>query len=152
MAIFSPLRLRRLADQATEAAQQFVTFQIAQQFCAIPIDNLVKVIIMEEISADVQLAGHKVIKYKGQDLVVWDAGQLLFGQTSFTDEIVFNQHILLAKAADDQVVGLLIDAPPATQTVKDSAVSLVTDLPGIMATIVTDHQYFVVSLAAIENL
>jgi chemotaxis signal transduction protein len=151
MAIFSPLRLRRLADQATEATQQFITFQIAQQFCALPVDQLIKVMIMTEITDVVQPSGSKIIKYKGQDLVVWDVGKLLFGQTSFTDKAISNQHMVLGRAAHDQVVGLLIDHPPATLTVGATAVLPTNDAPGIMATISADHQYYVLSLLAIEN-
>jgi chemotaxis signal transduction protein len=152
MAIFSPLRLRRLADQSTEATQKFITFQIAQQYCALPIDQLVKVIMMEEISYTVQPTGHTVIKYKGQDLVVWDLGKLLFGQTSIPSTATQHQHLLLGRAANDQVVGWLIDTPPATQTVVASALLPSTDLPGIVATITADRQYYVVNLTAIENL
>jgi chemotaxis signal transduction protein len=151
MAIFSPLRLRRLADQAAEATQQFITFQIAQQFCALPIDQLVKVIMMEEISYTVQSAG-TTIKYKGQNLAIWDLGQLLFGQTSINPVVAPNQHLLLGRAANDQVISWLIDAPPATQTAVVSAVLPMTDLPGIIATVTTDRQYYVVNLAAVENL
>ncbi len=151
MAIFSPLRLRRLADQATEATQQFITFQIAQKFCALPIDQLIKVIIMAEITDVVQPSGSKIIKYKGQDLVVWDVGKLLFGQTSFTASAAPDQHILLGRAAHDQVVGLLIDHPPATLTVGATVVLPTNDSPGIIATINAKHQYYVLNLLAIEN-
>jgi chemotaxis signal transduction protein len=153
MAIFSPLRLRRLTDQVAEATQQFITFQIGQKFCAVPIDQLIKV-ILTETNDEEQLSNSSrpVISYKDQELAIWDAGQVLFGQTSLTRTKTQNQHMLLGRAANDQVVVLAIDSPPATQTVKSSAIQPVHDLPGIMATITTDCQYYVVNLAAIENL
>ncbi len=150
MAIFSPLRLRRLTDQVAEATHQFITFQLGSQFCAVSIDQLIKVIIMTENTDQTQLSSHKVIQYKGHELAVWDAGQALFGQTSLAKNS--NQHLLLGRAAHDQVVVLAIDSPPATQTVKSSAILPIHGLPGITATITTDCQYYVVNLAAIENL
>ena len=151
MAIFSPLRLRRLTDQVAEATQQFITFRLGQQFCAVPIEQLIKVIMTETVNEPQPATdSHQVISYKGQELLVWDAGQVLFGQTSLGEKL--NQHMLLGRAAHDQVVVLAIDSPPATQTVKSSAILPVDDLPGITATITTDCQYYVVNLAAIENL
>jgi chemotaxis signal transduction protein len=153
MAIFSPLRLRRLTDQVAEATQQFITFQLGQKFCAVPIDQLIKVILTETTEEEqLSNSSRAVISYKGQELAVWDAGQVLFGQTSLVGSKIQNQHMLLGRAANDQVVVLAIDSPPATQTVKSSAILPVHDLPGIMATITTDCQYYVVNLAAIENL
>ncbi len=153
MAIFSPLRLRRLTDQVAEATQQFITFQLGQQFCAVPIDQLIKLIMTETIGETQSFTSSRpVISYKGQELAVWDAGQVLFGETSLARNKTPHQHMLLGRAAHDQVVVLAIDSPPATQTVKSSAIQPVDDLPGIMATITTDCQYYVVNLAAIENL
>lgn len=152
MAIFSPLRLRRLTDRVAESTQQFITFQLGQQFCAVPIEQLIKVILTETISEDQSSnSGRLAIWYKGQELEIWDAGQVLFGQTALTSTAIQNQHMLLGRAANDQVVVLAIDSPPATQTVKISAIQPVIDLPGIMATVTTDCQYYVVNLAAIEN-
>ncbi len=152
MAIFSPLRLRRLTDQVAETTHQFITFQLGSQFCAVSIDQLIKVIIMTENTDPAQSSSRQVIQYKGHKLAVWDAGQVLFGQTSLTNVENSHQHLLLGRAAHDQVVVLAIDSPPATQTVKSSAILPIHDLPGITATITTDCQYYVVNLAAIENL
>jgi chemotaxis signal transduction protein len=152
MAIFSPLRLRRLTDQTTAATQQFITFQIGQKFCAVPIDQLIRVIILHDTSNIGQSLDRPVIQYKGQELVVWDAGHHLFGQTSLGVQGSFPKHFLLGRAAQDQAIVFPIDSPPATQTVKSSTVIPVPDLPGIIATITTDCQYYVVNLASIETL
>ncbi len=152
MAIFSPLRLRRLTDQATETTQQFITFQIGQEFCAVPIEQLIRVIILNDTSNINQSLGRPVIQYKGQELAVWDAGHHLFGQTSLGATGSAPQHFLLGRAAADQAVVFPIDSPPATQTFKSSTVVPVPDLPGIIATITTDCQYYVVNLASIETL
>ncbi len=152
MAIFSPLRLRRLTDQTTETTQQFITFQIGKEFCAVPIEQLIRVIILSETNNIGQSLNRPVIQYKGQELAVWDAGQNLFGQTSLGSQESAPQHFLLGQAAAGQAVVFPIDSPPATQTVKSSGVVPVKNLPGIIATITTDCQYYVVNLASIEIL
>lgn len=152
MAIFSPLRLRRMADRSTELTQKFITFQISQQWCALPIEELVKVIIMEEISHDSQPLGIKLTQYKGQQLIVWDVGNLIFGKSSFRLPTISNQHLLIGRLANDDVIGIPIDAPPATQAVLASAIQPTTDLPGITAIVTAGHQHYVLDLAAIEHL
>jgi lipoprotein-anchoring transpeptidase ErfK/SrfK len=85
-------------------------------------------------------------------LIVWDVGNLLFGKSSFRLPAIPDQHLLIGRLANDEAIGVPIDAPPTTQAVLSSAIQPTTDLPGIIAIMTAGHQYYVLDLAAIENL
>lgn len=141
-----------MANRTREQTQKLVTFTISQQWCALPIADLVKVIVVEELCPDNHRLGIQFARYQGQEIIVWDIGKLVFGQSSFQLPASAERHLLLGRLSNDEIVGVPIDAPPATQTVVISALQPTTDFPGITAIMTTDARYYVLDLAAIESL
>ncbi len=134
MAIYSPLRSRRLAAQQAEATQRLIVFQLRQLTFALPLDRVHKATTSDRLYGDATGSGVTLTTYQGREITVIDVGNKIFGQTptvlpplkslmampsSYIDlEVV---HLLILQRQDGQQIGLPIDSPPSIQSVAASA-------------------------------
>jgi chemotaxis signal transduction protein len=145
MAIYSPLRSRRLAAQQAEATQRLIIFQLRQSTFALPLDKVHKATTFDRLYGDANGAGVTLTTYQGRELTVIDVGNKIFGATPTVlpplKSIIANQsndsdlevsHLLILQREDGQLVGLPIDSPPSIRPVAASAFSPLTT---------TDPQY-----------
>ncbi|MGK7875484.1 MAG: chemotaxis protein CheW [Xenococcaceae cyanobacterium] len=148
MAIVSPLRSRRFADRQTEATQQLVAFRLRQEWFALPIHTVQKVVPLGKVYGDPQGTGVSLTTYQGKELLVVDVGYRIFGEApspdlSFTDtfapsqvaetlieddseplyqyDITEERYLLIVESASGELVGLPIDSPPTIRRVPESA-------------------------------
>jgi chemotaxis signal transduction protein len=147
MAIYSPLRSRRLAAQQAEALQRIITFQLRQETFALPLDRVQKVTTLDRLYGDANGTGISLTTYQGRELVVIDVGQRIFGnaptvlpasnrskRTSITDplstlenledsedDVTLVRYLLILQCDDGSLVGLPIDSPPSIQSISLSA-------------------------------
>ncbi len=153
MAIYSPLRSRRLAAQQTEAIQRLITFQLRQETFALPLDRVHKVTKLDRLYGDANGTGISLTTYQGRELVVIDVGQRIFGNAptvlpSLTslpkspavtkalskiedlDVATTNlvRYLLILQYEDERLVGLPIDSPPSIQSVSLSAFRPLPDI------------------------
>ncbi len=145
MAIYSPLRSRRLAAQQAESRQRIITFKLREETFALPLERVHKVTTIDRLYGDINGTGVSLTTYQGRELVAIDVGQRIFGQAptvlpplnNRTKSIVqvhtsdkmetFNaannlvQYLLILQYEDGNLVGLPIDSPPSIQSVPASA-------------------------------
>ena len=139
MAIYSPLRSRRLAAQQVEVTQRLITFELRAQAFALPLDRVHKVIalnapgerVRSRLYGDPNRTGVSLTTYQGQELVVIDIAERIFGNTE-TSLLPTSTHypdatapavryLLIVEPEPDCLVGVPIDSPPTIQAIQLSA-------------------------------
>jgi chemotaxis signal transduction protein len=136
MAIYSPLRSRRLATQQTEATQRLITFKLGSENFALPLDRVHKVTVLDRLYGDPQHTGVSLTTYQGRELVAIDVGQRIFGQPaqvlpplpkkSIPAQVVERdsdlvRYLLILQPDPDRLLGLPLDSPPSIQSIQLSA-------------------------------
>jgi chemotaxis signal transduction protein len=137
MAIYSPLRSRRLAARdRVEQTQRLITFKLGLETFALPLDRVHKVTTFERSYGDPNATGVSLTTYQGRELVVIDVGQRIFGRaaqilppspkptiSNSTDraDLQAVKYLLVLQPTPDRLVGLPIDSPPSIQSLSVSA-------------------------------
>ncbi len=144
MAIYSPLRSRRLAAQQTEATQRLITFKLGEETFALPLANVHKVTTLNRLYGDPHDTGIGLTTYQGRELVVIDVGHRIFGKTpqvlppssqphhdpivtfddtdtASGDRAELTRYLLILQPEPHRLVGLPIDSPPSIQSIQLSA-------------------------------
>jgi chemotaxis signal transduction protein len=156
MAIYSPLRSRRLATRQTEATQRLITFKLGTETFALPLDRVRKVTTIDALGSNPSLGqrlygdpnhtGVSLTTFQGRELVVIDVGQRIFGKsqseslpTATTNRdlaaidpeiryLLILQPETAAASEDRPLVGLPIDSPPSIQSIQLSAFKPLPDI------------------------
>lgn len=150
MAIYSPLRSRRLAAQQTEATKRLITFKLGEENFAVPLDRVHKVTTLDRVYGDPDRTGVSLTTYQGRELVVIDVGYRIFGKapqvllpsqqqryrTPATGHGDIVRYLLILQSESvetssglaHQLVGLPIDSPPSIQSIKLSAFQPLPDI------------------------
>ncbi len=150
MAIYSPLRSRRLAAQQAEASQRLIIFQLGNETFALPLDRVHKVTTLDisgtksgqRLYGDPDRTGVSLTTYQGRELVVLDVGHRIFGKTQqllppnhHSSSAIADQHqpspiryLLILQPDPDRLLGLPIDSPPSIQSIQLSAFQPLPDL------------------------
>ncbi|AFY76938.1 MAG: chemotaxis protein CheW [Hydrococcus sp. C42_A2020_068] len=133
MAIYSPVRSRRTAARQAEKTRQFITFRLRQEWFALPIYAVQKVIQMGKVYGDPQGTGISLTNYQGQEIIVVDVARRIFGETSsvagerkhslssVVGEVSEPRFMLLVQSNSGEIVGLPVDSTPAMRRVPESA-------------------------------
>jgi purine-binding chemotaxis protein CheW len=133
MTLFSTLRSERSATLQKEAIQQFITFRLREEWFALPILTVQKVIPLEKVYGDPQGTGVSFTNYRDQQIMVVDVGKRIFGEKTISlptlDEYdIFSQfheeeqrYLLIIHQEDQDMIGLPIDSQPAIRRVFSSA-------------------------------
>ncbi|MCU0535915.1 MAG: chemotaxis protein CheW [Hydrococcus sp. Prado102] len=129
MAIHSPIRSRRTAVHNTEKTKQFISFRLRQEWFALPIDVVQRVIQMGKIYGDPQGTGVSLTNFQGQETIVVDVAHLIFGnsssqeqkQSSAAGEKKQPRILLIIQSDQGEIFGLPVDSTPIMRRVPDSA-------------------------------
>jgi chemotaxis signal transduction protein len=148
MAIYSPLRSRRLAAKQAEATQRLITFKLGTETFALPLDRVRKVTTIDALGAnlgqrlygDPNHTGVSLTTYQGQELVVIDVEHRIFGkiQSKILPSAISSSDVTAASQPEIRylliiqtetvdlagarlLVGLPIDSPPSIQSLQLSA-------------------------------
>lgn len=78
MAIFSTLRSRRFAAVQTEKTEKMITFRLRQEWFALPILAVQKVIPLGKVYGDPQKTGVSITAYEAQEIIVIDVAKFIF--------------------------------------------------------------------------
>lgn len=81
MAILSTLKSRRLRTPKGEKTEQVIVFQIQQEWFALPIFAVKKVVPKSETHGDYQNSGAGLTIHEGKELLVIDISHQVFGNT-----------------------------------------------------------------------
>ena len=82
MAIFSTLRSQRFAAVQTETTEQLITFCLRQEWFALPILAVEKVIPLGKVYGDPQGTGVSITAYEEREIVVIDVAKFIFQDLS----------------------------------------------------------------------
>lgn len=128
MAIYSPLRSRRLLARQNEITQQLIAFLLRREWFALPIENVLKVVPMGEIYGDPKGTGVSLTIYQGCELLVVDVSHRIFGEAPSSDLAASNtsvsqeeRYLLIVQNSETEVFGLPIDSQPAIRRVLESS-------------------------------
>ena len=123
MTISSSRLARRLASKKQEKKQQLITFLLGKEQFSIPIDFVDKVTTLDKVYGDPQQKGVSLTNYQGQELIVIDVAQRIFGVTDIGNNQPNNEvrFLLILKNRDNDILGLPIDSHPSIIRVPKSA-------------------------------
>lgn len=114
MAILSSARSRR--GRKAEATEQFITFQLRQEWFGLPIESVYRVVTMGKVFGDPDQTGVGLTRYQDRDLLVIDVSRRIFAeiaQPSATPKQNLDQRsLIIIKNAEDELIGLPIDSQP----------------------------------------
>lgn len=124
MPILSRLRSRRyLAEQ--KSTQQLVIFRLRQEWFALPLNVIEKVVILDRIYGDPNQTGVSLTLYNNREIVVVDVGHRIFnGATDLSDQnnyTLMTQRYLIIVSTNSELIGLPVDSPPTIRRVTQSA-------------------------------
>jgi chemotaxis signal transduction protein len=126
MAIYSPLRYRRFSASQAEKKYQLIGFRLQQEWFALPIDAIQKVVPLGRVYGDPKGTGISLTNYEGREVLTIDVGHQIFQDAPSLslgkDETSDRQRFLaILKGKNDELVGLPIDSPPSVLQVTESA-------------------------------
>ncbi|MEO1401546.1 MAG: chemotaxis protein CheW [Cyanobacteria bacterium J06635_1] len=131
MAIVSPRRLRRSRAHQFKKTQQLIVFQICQDWFALPIQAVARVVSLGDTYGDPHEIGASVTVHQGQEMTVLDVSRHVFGEPSHqpryqlppsTDEAdTLSGYLIVAKTLHNTLVGLPVKAQPTVRRVPLSA-------------------------------
>lgn len=127
----SSLRSRRLAARQTETTHQLIAFRLRQEWFALPIQAVQRVIPLDKVYGDPNGTGISVTTYQGNEILAIDVGQYIFKGVpeaatiaSFESDGENPSHqpyLAIIQSNADHLVGLPIDSPPSLRRVPESA-------------------------------
>ncbi|MEB3338428.1 MAG: chemotaxis protein CheW [Leptolyngbyaceae bacterium] len=124
----SLLRSRRSAARRAEATQQLIVFPLKQEWFALPIPAVQKVVALGKVYGDPQKTGVSLTNYQDKELVVIDVGQRIFKQStppgSGTADALADQtqrYLVILQSSQGDLIGLPIDGQPTLRRIPVSA-------------------------------
>lgn len=121
MAIFSPLRSRRFAKRQSEVTLHLIAFTLRQEWFALPIASVVKVVPLGNVYGDPQHQGIAVTVYQGVELLVLDVGHRIFQDSPSLDLATGAHYLLIVQNAATEMVGIPLESPPTLRRLPESA-------------------------------
>jgi chemotaxis signal transduction protein len=144
MAIYSPLRSRRLAAQQTEATQRLITFKLGEENFALPLDRVQKVTTLDLLYADPQGTGVSLTTYQDREILVIDVGHRIFGKPpqvwlpgehensssiGTNPNLNLIRYLLILKSESSESADPLQSTMPTADRIEDRLVGLRIDSP-----------------------
>lgn len=121
MAISTLLRSHR-ANRKAESTQQLLTFQLEQEWFALSIRAVQRVVPLGKVYGDPHRKGVSLTLYQDQELLVIDAGQRIFGVPSRAlVEAETLSYLVIVQNSQGAIAGLPIVGQPALRRVPFSA-------------------------------
>lgn len=123
MTLYSHRISRRSSGKNNTNTQQIITFLLGEEWFALPIDVIQKVVQLGKVYGDPQKKGVSLTHYQGQELLVIDVARRIFSteilsSNQNTDETRF---LLIIHNENNEIVGLPIDSSPSILKVSESA-------------------------------
>ncbi|VEP18590.1 CheW domain protein [Hyella patelloides LEGE 07179] len=135
MPIFSTLRSRRIANKKAQAVAQMIGFRLYQEWFALPILAIQKVVPLGKVYGDPHDTGVSITTYEEQELLVIDVVKQIFrDRTPLVSEpeptnsvgedfldISQQRYLLILQDDNNHRIGLPIDSQPTMYRVETSA-------------------------------
>ena len=134
MSTFSTLRSRRFASRQTETTQQIIAFLLGEQWFALPILAIQKIVPVGKVYDRSEIAKSSVITYEDRELLVVDLAQDIFktetvsqinSQTieqpkTLTTDSQLQNYLVILQSETHKTIAFAIDAQPAMYRIKES--------------------------------
>lgn len=131
MATLSTLKSRRLRAPKGEKTQQVIVFQIQQEWFALPIFAVKKVVPKSETHGDYQNSGTGLTVYEGRELLVIDISHQVFGNidhpatgapTADLESKSTHEYLLIIRSRQGDLVGLPVKSSPTVRRFPESEI------------------------------
>jgi len=130
MSITSSIRTRRSGVRNNQKTKQIISFRLRQEWFALPIEKIQKVLQMGKIYGDPQGTGISLTNYQGQEIVVIDVARRIFGESK-TPYPVTNTNeprfLLVVQRDSEDIIGLPVDSTPVMRRVTESAFTVIPE-------------------------
>ncbi|KAI9131079.1 chemotaxis protein CheW [Acaryochloris sp. CCMEE 5410] len=141
MAIFSSVRSQRGANRNTEATEQLIAFRLREEWFALPVSAVQKVIPLGTLHGDPNHTGIGLTLHQGQEITVVDVGHRIFNEAALSSAAkaleapspleadnaqVSQRCLVIVKTGEEGVVGVPIDSQP---TIRRAGKSQFAPLP-----------------------
>ncbi len=118
-------KARRLIKLQPQNSQKLLTFRLREEWFALLIKDVIKVIIADKIYGHSQQKGISLTQYQDQEILVIDVGYAIFSQpktSQLTDQIKSKdlQYLVIIQNSNQEMVAIPIDSPPTIYQVDDS--------------------------------
>lgn len=114
MAILSSGRARR--SRKTEVTEQLIAFRLRQEWFALPIASVHRVVTMGKVFGDPGQTGVGLTQYQDQELLVIDVGRRIFSEAADLIAVEAKPSeqrcLMVVKNSEGELVGLPIDSQP----------------------------------------
>ena len=132
------LRTQRLKNRQSEATEQVIAFQLRDEWFALPIFAVQRVIPLGEVYGDPNQSGISLTRYQDQEILVLDVAHLIFSEQrvaqdkgvpkvimpSLSHDVETSQRFLaILKLESEDLLGLPIDSPPEVRRIAQSTMS-----------------------------
>lgn len=124
MPITSLLRSRRLSKRHSEATRQVITFYLCQEWFALTIESVQKVVPLGSVYGDPKNQGISLTTYQDREVVVIDVGHRIFGEKTHANSPFSSpendpaqRYLIVLQNFRGEVVGLPIDSQPVLKRV-----------------------------------
>jgi chemotaxis signal transduction protein len=123
-----PFTSRRLAKQQKRSKQQLIAFQIHQNWFALPIQVVRKVVPLGPVYGIAEQGAISLTRYENQDVPVIQVDALIFNPPTTTalpvkpeEEANQQRYLLVVHVAEDELVGIPLEAQPKLCRVSETA-------------------------------
>jgi purine-binding chemotaxis protein CheW len=128
MAIFSPLRRRRLAKDVYEEKQQLIVFPLGGEYFGLPIDIVKRVIPITSIYGDPQGKGISLTSYEGKELVIMDVGKWIFHYSLEHQSTSTDRFFLILTLDYETSIALPISETPTVRSIPITKIKELSDV------------------------
>lgn len=142
MAIFSTMRSRRLANKETQNIIQVIGFRLHQEWFALPILSIHKIVPLGKVYGDPQNTGISITSYDGREILVIDVAKKIFNgaiepikestakpnlQIANSEDLTVQRYLAILSVENDSLVGLPIDSKPTMYRLEQAAFKTLPD-------------------------
>lgn len=132
------LRTQRLKNRQSETTEQVIAFQLRDEWFALPIFAVQRVIPLGEVYGDPNQSGISLTRYQDQEILVLDVGHLIFSEPGdvqekweqkvimpslITNHQTSQRFLAILKLESEDLLGLPIDSPPEVRRIAQSTIS-----------------------------
>ncbi len=123
MTLYSHRLSRRSSGKVSQNTQQMITFLLGEEWFALPIDTIQKVVQLGKMYGDPQRKGVSLTHYQGEELLVIDVARRIFDieMLSSSQNTEQTRFLLIIHNKNNEIIGLPIDSPPSILRVSESA-------------------------------
>ena len=123
------LRTQRLNSRQNVATEQVIAFQLRDEWFALPIFTVQRVIPLGEVYGDPNQSGISLTRYQDEEILVLDVAQLIFSEAEGSETPITSppidppmRFLAILQLESQNLLGLPIDSPPEVRRIPKSSI------------------------------